>query len=123
MSKKITLRRADCNIKKGEDSGAAGPHIAEVKQHGGHPVLARLLGPVHGVEVVHVGLVVTPNAVGDDLQGLGIPAIKTHSSASQVTKVSHQRVQFCADTRIGLMMRSEKASFTNTTTAAPYFTG
>ena len=114
FSKLITLGRADCNIKKGEDSGPAGLHIAEVEEHGRHPVLAHLPGLVHRVEVVHVRLVVAPNTVRDNLQRLSIAAIKTHSSAGRVAKMSHHCVEFGVDLRIG----SNEARLTNTTTAA-----
>ena len=90
----FTLGRTYRNIKEWEDCGPAGLYIAEVEEHGSHPVLANLHGLVHSVEVVHVGLIMTPDAVGDNLKGLGNIAIETHSSASRVAKMSHQCIEF-----------------------------
>ena len=110
----FTLGRTDRNIKEWEYSCPAGLYIAEVEEHGSHPVLAHLLGLVYSVEVVHVGLIMTPDAVGDNLKGLSNVGIKTHSSASRAAKMSHQCVEFGVDLRIG---RNE-ARLTNATTAA-----
>ena len=65
--------RGDGETQQGEDRGPARHHVVEVEEEGGAPVLVhqhpRLLG-VEGVEVVHVGLVVAPDTVGDNLQSL-----------------------------------------------------
>ena len=89
-----TLCWGYCNIKKRENSGSTRPHIIKIKHHGCHPIISLLFFClVDGVEVVHVGLVVTSDAIGDNLQGLRIAAIKTHNSAGQVAEVSHGRVE------------------------------
>ena len=49
---------------QGEDCGATSLHLAQVEEERGHPVLDHhRLFRLEAVEVVHVGLVVTSNAV------------------------------------------------------------